>query len=366
MPPAAQAIYESKLEVFRDSGQFPSLLDFALARRDALAEAGSLQAPQCPHDPYGLSAVLRELREELPADPELDALLDTLDEAVPAEEPATVRGRPLDWLDAGLDEEPAPAAANDNPAPASVSKIPKKRGARPRRSFAADRRKLSILRDFVSDVRTLKTAPAGTPSVADTTPPHTPSQATRKRRAAAANDNRKAPAWERTTEIAKGHAFARTVSATGAGIAWSLNFGGKVARAANDNPEGLKERMHDRLTKALKASPLGAREFIFTPERTKGGRWHLHGILDATPAELDALTTVLRQVGGAWDAERCAERQVDARPVWCPDGWVRYMMKGASATRTLIGSKTILSVTRECQRRAKHLWESSRNQSALT
>lgn len=361
MPRAAQEIDTRNLEVSHESGCTASPVDFA-------------SVSQCLPDPYGLSALLRDLREEHPADPELDALLDTLDEAVPADEPVTVRGRPLDWLDAGPDEEPAPAAANDNQAPASVAKNPKKRSARPRRSFAADRRKLNILNGFVSDARTMKTAPAGAPLVADPLPAptpsptntNTPSKSTKKRRAADENDTRRAPAWARTTEIAKAHAVARTVSVTGAGVAWTLNLGGKVAQAANDNAKGLKERLHDRLVKALKASPLGAREFMFVPERTKGGRWHLHGIADVADDERDAFATVLRQVGGAWDSAHHAERQVDVRPAWCPDGWVRYMLKAAAATRRLLGCKSVLSATRECQRRAKDLWETARRQSALT
>lgn len=69
MPPAAQALYQQKLEVFRGVGRFPSLLDFAIARRDALAEA---EARPDPRDPYGLDALARDIREAPRPDPELE------------------------------------------------------------------------------------------------------------------------------------------------------------------------------------------------------------------------------------------------------------------------------------------------------
>ncbi len=120
--------------------------------------------------------------------------------------------------------------------------------------------------------------------------------------------------------------------------------------------------MHDRLVKALKASPLGAREFVFAPEQTKGGRWHLHGIIDVTEAELPALEALLRKVGGAWDSENHADKQVHAAVLWGPDGWTRYLRKNSAVTRALLGTKSLFSVTRGCRQRAEELWEESRRQ----
>lgn len=249
-----------------------------------------------------------------------------------------------------------------NPAPAPLARIPQNGTATPRVSFARDRRKLHVLKDFEPDARSSRTKWPKPALVADTpSPSETPSKATRKRRQADENDTRRAQPWSRTTEIIKGHAYVRTVSTRGAGLSWTLNLGGKVAQAANDNPEGLKERMHDRLSKALKASPLGARDFVFGIETTKDGRWHCHGALDATEHERAQAEEVLRKAGGTWGSTDHLDKQAHARTVvWGPDGWARYMLKGSASSRRLLGTKTVLSVTRGCRQRAEELWEASR------
>ena len=355
---SAQASFDNYIAKIRASGRIPQLLDYAHARHHAAgeqarqAQEAAEAARVADRDPHGFGALLAELRALEPAndDPELDALLDGLDTAVPADE-AT----------------PLVAADNDDAAPAPLAGNPKKRAAKPRVSFARDKRHLSVFNDFVPDVRTPRTRPLTGPLVGDTThpstspiSPSTPSLTTLKRQQANDNDTRKAPAWDRTTEIIRGHTYARTVSTTGGGVSWTLNLGGKIAKAANDNPHGLKDKLHDRLVKALKASALGAREFVFAVERTRSGRWHLHGILDVADDERGALEAILRQVGGSWGSEHHRDRQVQTDVLWGPDGWLRYMRKDSAATRRLLGTKSILSVTRGCRRRAEELWEASR------
>lgn len=284
-----------------------------------------------------------------------------------------------DNLDAYLDREIASWTVDDlpdapvltnldgtpcdpDPAPAPLAGNPQNGTARSRASFARDRRNLHVIKDFEPDARSSRTKWQKPSLVADTPfPSHTPSKATQKRRQADENDTRKPQPWSRTTEIIKGHAYVRTVSTRGAGLSWTLNLGGKVAQAANDNPEGLKEKLHDRLSKALKASPLGTRDFVFGIETTKAGRWHLHGVLDATKGELAQVEEVLRKAGGVWGSAHHQDRQAHARTVvWGPDGWARYLLKGSAKTRRLLGTKSVLSVTRGCRQRAEALWEASR------
>ena len=274
-------------------------------------------------------------------------------EPVPANDDFDLDGNPLE----DTPEAPAPLARN-----------PKKAAPKLRVSYARDRRNLPRIKGFVPDIRpTMKSTPTGasvgdtlTPSSPSSIPPSSPSTSTQKRKHANDNDHRAPPSWDRTTEIIKGHCYARTVATTGGGLSWTLNLGGKVLKAANDNPKGLKARLHDRLKKALAASPLGARNFLFAVEATPAGRWHLHGIIDAATDERWVVEGVLRRVGGTWNSKHHREAQAHTDVLWGPDGWCRYMRKDAPRTRRFLGVKSVLSVTRGCRARAEALWEATR------
>ena len=144
-------------------------------------------------------------------------------------------------------------------------------------------------------------------------------------------------------------------------MSWSLNFGGKVLQAANDNPATIKEMLHDRLDKALRAIFGGPRDFVFGIEMTKDGRWHAHGALDGTVDERPAAERALRRAGGTWGSERHQEKQAHTDVLWGPDGWARYVLKGMSKTKDRLGIKSVLSVTRGCRERAEGLWNASRS-----
>ena len=273
-------------------------------------------------------------------------------------------------------------AANDDAAPSiavsaprPLSKLSKKRGSKPRRSQARDKRNLVHIKGFVPDMRptirdrkngALVDDPHPTPSPSSTAPstsPKTPtktiSKSTLKRHKANDNDTRKAPAWRYTTDVVKGHCFIRTVSTRGAGLSWTLNLGGKVLQAANDNAARFMRDFQDRLTKAIKAEFGESRDFLFAIETT-AGRPHLHGAVDALEDERHHLEAILVRCGGGWDATRHAERQAHTDLLWGPDGWIRYCEKSMALTKAQLGLKSVLSVTRGCRARAEQLWESSR------
>lgn len=276
-------------------------------------------------------------------------------------------------------------AANDDAAPSvavsaprSLSRLSKKRGSKPRRSLARDKRNLVHIKGFVPDMRpTIRdrkngalvddphptTSPSSTaPSTSPKTPTKLLSKSTLKRQTADQNDTRKAPAWRYTTDVVKGHCFIRTVSTRGAGLSWTLNLGGKVLRAANDNAACFMRDFQDRLTKAIKAEFGESRDFLFAIE-TIAGRIHLHGAADGMEDERHRWEAILVRCGGGWDTTRHAERQAHTDLLWGPDGWLRYIEKDMARTKALLGLKSVLSVTRGCRARAEQLWESSRTAS---
>lgn len=279
-------------------------------------------------------------------------------------EPANDDVRPL---------EPPPAANDESAAaPARVTRFPKKRAARPRSSYARDRRNLMILPGFVTDVRPLVRDRAAGVSVCAPTPTSSPSsthsiksektlsKSTVKRRKADENDRRAPPPWDRTTDIIKSHAFFRAVSATGAGLAFTLNLGGKVLKAVNDNPADAKAMLHERFANCLKAQFKHPVDFVFRLEATASGRFHVHGAIDANDNMKPGVEEALRKAGGTWDAKHGAEHQVHTEVMWGADGWCRYSAKDEARTKRLLGVKSVLSVTRGCRRRAEELWEAAR------
>lgn len=270
--------------------------------------------------------------------------------------------------------EPTAPPSND---PRPLAGNPKKRAARPRTSQARDRRVLQRLPTINSNarpetrrqdagpfsVRPLPTSHPLSDPIQDTNNQQTQSaitkasKSTEKRRKADENDTRRAPAWDRTTDLAKGSCYLRSVSPIRDGLACSLNLGGKVLKAANDDPKAFKDWMHDRLVKGFKASPLGARDFVSALELTRpAGRIHLHMAVDATENEIPAVEAVLAKAGGTWGAAAHADRQADARVMWGPAGWGRYMLKDHTHTKAALGIKSVFSVTRGCRARAEALW----------
>lgn len=192
--------------------------------------------------------------------------------------------------------------------------------------------------------------------------PSTPkgmSKSTEKRRRADENDTRKAPAWDRTTDIIKGAFSFENVSTRGAGIAWTLNLGNDVIQAANDNPGAFKEWMHDRLTKAVEKF-VGKRDLVWVPEFTPGGRLHLHGVVDATDDEKVQVEVALRRAGGKWAHKDGEEHQALAKVMWGASGWARYSLKAASKARSFFGCKSVLSATQGVRRRARAAYEADR------
>lgn len=274
-------------------------------------------------------------------------------------------------MDAALVRFDALRPANDD-APAPITppiKKSKTATARPRRSLERDRRNVSILEGFVPDVRPAVRERAGEASVAAPLPPSDPSSSTKmttKRARADKSDTRKAPAWRYTTEIIRGASYIRTVSTTGAGLSWSLNLGGTVLKAANDDATRFMGGFQDRLSKALKAEFGEARDFFFAIETTPAGRPHLHGAVDCTENDRERLEAVLARCGGAWGSAHHKERQAHAGVLWGPDGWVRYTLKGMARTKRLLRLKAVLCVTRGCRSRAAALWEASRLRPAPT
>lgn len=341
----------------------PTLLDRARAANTARARLSASSKPSAPPAPTlaerwktAIEAQRAEALERRKRFADLTAGLPANDDVELS--PAELEDlRTIEALT--VDNEPQETPAETPKPPASVIKNP---NSRPRVSKARDRRNVRILKDFVPDVRPLM-SPAGvaTPSPLPSTLLNTTKT---KKQKADENDKRAAPAWRFTTEIIKGTCCFRSVSATGPGLAWSLNIGGKVLQYANDNPKRFKTWIHDRLDKAFRRTLGGPRDFVFRLEADQGGRVHLHGAIDATVEERQAVKAALEMAGGEWTPGHHRERQADARIQFSADGWARYTSKAEARTKRVMGIDSVLSVTRGCNRRARELWESARRNEA--
>ena len=248
---------------------------------------------------------------------------------------------------------------DDLDALARVRKVSRKRA---RSSYRRSRKDIAILDGYVADIR----MPGAVPSVGEAHPTKdTPSSLSKhsfkpRVRTRIETDKRRPSAWRYLTETGKLHAYLRSVSPTGEALAVTVNFGDTLTKAANDNPGSVKKLFQDRLARALKSSSLRARDYVLVLDVSPAGRLHLHGAVDARPAERKALEAVLKVAAGKWDAPRGSDRQIHTQPMRQADGWARYDCRNRVAVQSLIGDQSIMTVSRGCNQRAKALYEAAR------
>lgn len=258
------------------------------------------------------------------ADPELDALLDTLDDVVP-------------------DDEPSLAPANDNPtAPALTRPLVTKSAAPARTRKRRTGLRQKDARDMRSHGRVLEDEAVehpAPPSLSPTsTPIHTTSPAQTKKpkaRTTITTPGRRArmiAPWKDAGELPHLIAVNRGLAELGVPFAFSLNLDPALIVAANDNARGALDYLRRRVALALK------RAFGKTPpmwlcvETDDDGRPHLHGGLalndNHDPAHVEV---ILAKAGGAWTRKGSAP--ADVRVQWEPDGWAVYPLKRMARTR---------------------------------
>ena len=257
-------------------------------------------------------------------DPELDALLDTLDDVVP-------------------DDEPSPAPANDNPAAPAltrrlVTKSPAPARTRKRRTGLRQREDARDMRSHgrASEDEAVEHPAPPSPTPTSPSPSHTQTKKTKpKARTTITTPGRRArmiAPWKDAGELPRLIAVNRGLAELGVPFAFSLNIDPALILAANDNARGALDYLRRRVALALK------RAFGKTPpmwlcvETDDDGRPHLHGGLalndNHDPAHVEA---VLAKAGGAWTRKGSAP--ADVRVQWEPDGWAVYPLKRMARTR---------------------------------
>ncbi|ACB83543.1 hypothetical protein Mpop_5454 (plasmid) [Methylorubrum populi BJ001] len=283
-------------------------------------------------DPYGFGALLAELRALDPAndDPELDALLDGLDAAVPADPVTDV-----------VTSTPAPAASSSRSSPpVVVTEVVTKAPARTRR-----KRVRSGLRQR-EDARTMRAVARGRAGEVVEhlhSPSSTSSSPTSPKKNANDNDEpettktstgrgRMIASWENAGELPRIIATNRALDRFGVPMAFSVNFDPKLIKAGNDNDRGLLDYMRRRIALGLKRA-LGETPPLWVAiETDDDGRPHLHGGIALTDKHAPAVVLgALAKAGGNWTRQGSAP--ADLRPQHDPDGWAVYPFKRKERTR---------------------------------
>jgi hypothetical protein len=168
--------------------------------------------------------------------------------------------------------------------------------------------------------------------------------------------------WRNLTGADKlAHLF-RSVSASGEALSISINFGGDVARAANDNPNRFRKLFHDRFVKLLASSTLGPRDHVLAYDLSDDGRLHIHGAVAGTMTEKATWQPLLRAAGGKWDRPGSSQFQVKVKPL-SANGWAGYIFRRERTARQvekLLGARVGYTCSREVTQRAKADWDQQR------
>lgn len=271
---------------------------------------------------YGFGAVLASLPRPAPAaDPELDALLDTLDEV------------------AANDDTPA----NERPVlvPCLVKSATPRTRRRKRRSGLRQKEDAQKMRagaraeagEVVEHLHPHTSTSKTTSSKTKTSAPKARTRITTRKRA------RMIASWEDAGELPRLIACNRALAELGQPFAFSMNLDPMLIAAANDNARGPLDHVRRRVVRAVQDAYGGARPLWVVLETDDDGRLHVHGGVALNDNDLPGrLEASLAKFGGGWT--RRGSAPADVRAQWEPDGWAVYPLKRFERTRRHLRAST--------------------------
>ena len=262
-------------------------------------------------DPYGFGTLLASLREPANDDADLDALLDTLDDAIPADDPT-----------------PAPVCdLVTKPAP-KTRRLKRASGLRQREDA---RRMRALGQPDAEEVVEHLPPPSSTPQTHNKTTAENSAKATTTI-TTGATYRRGIASWKDAGELPRIIAINRAVADLGVPFAFSVNFDPKLIRAGNANERGLLDYLRRRVALELKRATGRAVPMWVVVETDDDGLPHLHGGLALNDNDRpDVIEEALAKAGGNWTRQGSAP--ADVRRQWNADGWSAYPLKRMARTR---------------------------------
>lgn len=274
-----------------------------------------------------------------------------------------------------LDDKPEPwqPPANDDPTPAldvvldlqfDPAPVRHLENRRPRRSLARDRRNAEKSERYFEEELTRAGRPlvrAPSPSSKALNDNQEKTKSTPKKTHSNDNDRRQIASWKDTKDFGRFIAINRAAAVNdndwcASAHAFTLNLSPDViARGLASRHNGFASWIQKRIAAELAKVVRRVVEFALAVDVTRSGRPHLHGVIVVGVDELPAAEEALRRAGGTW-AAKCADRQVDTRPVWDADGWASYSARNAAAARKVVGA-SIMACTAGLKAAAKALHE---------
>ncbi len=183
-----------------------------------------------------------------------------------------------------------------------------------------------------------------------------------------ANDD--GTAWEDLSEHRKITLAIEEASAFGVPRAFTLNLSPDVIEAAlNDNQRTFSGHVLKRLQEEL-GKRVGRRPVIVATDRTRSGRYHVHGVVVGNSVEeLEGpIAAAAQAAAGEWGKKHGRRYQVDQRSIWDGAGWARYLLKLRDRRWIKAGGATgrTWSITRELTRAAREAHKARRSPSKHT
>lgn len=313
MSPSAQVVFNEKIALIQQSGRFPSLLEFGVARRDADAEA------MRPANDDVLT-----LDQRLAGADTLDEMLAILDAE---DERATVIPAP-----ANDDQAPAPAA------PLNSILVTKKGRARRAKSHLRDREDAESRRTYRKGGTSSAVAGKSASSARHLTPPtpsHTNTTTTTKTKRGRTKTSRTRllASWDKAGDMTRLGYVNDALALHGDRYAFTLNLSPDVIRTANDNARGPVDHYRREIARQLvKVIPDRDVPMWFVLETTEEGRQHLHGAIALNDNDVPAVRQALKKAGGTWVGHGRGH-QLDLAPQRLPDAWAAYPVKMQARTR---------------------------------
>lgn len=173
----------------------------------------------------------------------------------------------------------------------------------------------------------------------------------------------------RADKLSAAEKFSAAIWSTAAakGMSVSLNLGIRRECMLLDHHDPHR-RMMQNLQRHLSEAGFKSLPYAFVfelTERDDGGRLHLHGAIDTSGLDEEALQRLeeaLRKAGSYASGALGGQRQVDRRPLYDAQGWTDYMLENAARTAKELGiDKDKLFMMNQPMRRAgKRFFEQMR------